>query len=438
MKAVVWHGKGDLRVERVPDPTIVNPRDAIVRVTATAICGSDLHLYGGLIPTMRRGDVLGHEFMGTVEEVGPGVERLSAGQRVIVPFAISCGGCFYCKEGLWALCDNSNPNAWMPEKVYGFSGAGLFGYSAMYGGYAGGQAQYVRVPFADVGPFRVGPERSDLELLFLSDIFPTGYMAAENCQIRPDDVIAVWGAGPVGQFAVRSAFLLGAQRVIAIDRFPERLAMARTGGAEVIDYAGTDDLIELLKDMTGGRGPDACIDAVGMEAHGHGVGAWYDSAKVAVRLETDRSTALRQAIQACRKGGIVSVPGVYGGLLDKMPFGAVFAKSLTIRTGQTHVHRYMPVLLEHIESGRIDPSFVITHRMPLDEAPRAYQMFRDKADGCIKVVLDPHADRPGRYRASGTAGLGIQPLQEPTLADVPVQPELGRTLRQPPITLALP
>ena len=389
MKAVCWYGAEDVRVERVPDPTILNPRDAIVRVTRTAICGSDLHLYGGFIPTMKSGDILGHEFMGEVVEVGKAITGLTRGDRVVVPFAIACGRCFFCERELWSLCDNSNPNAAMVEKVYGYSGAGLFGYSHLYGGYAGGQAEYVRVPFADVGALKVPDSVDDEQALFLSDILPTGYMAAENCNIQSGDVVAVWGCGPVGQFAIRSAYMLGAERVIAIDRFPERLHMAESlGKAEVINYEDLDAVDE-LKERTGGRGPDACIDAVGMEAHGTGVSALYDRAKQAVRLETDRPTALRDAIQACRKGGTLSIPGVYGGYIDKVPLGAAFAKGLTMRMGQTHVHRYMRPLLNRIQRDEIDPSFVITHRMTLDDAPRGYQMFRDKEDECIKVVLRP-------------------------------------------------
>ena len=389
MKAVCWYGAGDVRVERVPDPVLINPRDAIVRVTRTAICGSDLHLYGGFIPGMKAGDVLGHEFMGEVVEVGKGVTGLAVGDRVVVPFAIACGRCFFCQRELWSLCDNSNPNAATLEKVYGYSGAGLFGYSHLYGGYAGGQAEYVRVPFADVGPLKV-PEGVDDELvLFLTDIFPTGYMAAENCNIQSGDVVAVWGCGPVGQFAIRGAFMLGAERVIAIDRFPERLHLAeRASKAETINYEDLDPVAE-LKERTGGRGPDACIDAVGMEAHGTGVAAFYDRAKQAVHLETDRPTALREAIQACRKGGTVSIPGVYGGFIDKVPLGAAFAKGLTIRMGQTHVHRYLRPLLNRIQRDEIDPSFVISHRMALADAPRGYRMFRDKDDECVKVVLRP-------------------------------------------------
>jgi threonine dehydrogenase-like Zn-dependent dehydrogenase len=389
MKAVCWYGAEDVRVETVPDPVILNPRDAIVRVTRTAICGSDLHLFGGFIPTMRAGDILGHEFMGEVVEIGTAATGLSRGDRVVVPFAIGCGRCFFCQRELWSLCDNSNPNAAMLEKIYGYSGAGLFGYSHLYGGYAGGQAEYVRVPFADVGALKIPDGVDDEQALFLSDIFPTGYMAAENCTIQSGDVVAVWGCGPVGQFAIRSAFMLGAERVIAIDRFPERLHMAESQGkAEVINYEDLDTVDE-LKERTGGRGPDACIDAVGLEAHGTGMGALYDRAKQAVRLETDRPTALREAIQACRKGGTVSIPGVYGGYIDKVPLGAAFAKGLTIRMGQTHVHRYMRPLLNRIQRAEIDPSFVISHRMALDDAPRGYQMFRDKDDECIKVVLRP-------------------------------------------------
>lgn len=392
MKAVRYYGREDVRVETVPDPTIENPRDAIVKVTATAICGSDLHIYGGYIPTMQRGDVLGHEFMGEVVAVGRDSQRLKPGDRVVVPFTIACGGCYFCKEQLWSLCDNSNPNAWMAEKVSGYAGSGLFGYSHMYGGYAGGQAEYVRVPFADVGPIKVPESLSDEQVLFLSDILPTGYMAAENCNIRPGDTVAVWGCGPVGQFAIKSAYLLGAERVIAIDRVVERLAMAAANGrAEVLNYEDTDDLLGEIRAMTGGEGPDACIDAVGLEAHGTTLDAWYDRAKTSLYLATDRIHALRQAIHACRKGGTVSIPGVYGGWLDKFPLGPAFAKGLTLKMGQTHVHRYLPILLRRIEQGEIDPSFVITHRTTLDDAPRMYRTFRDKEDSCIKVVMRPSA-----------------------------------------------
>jgi threonine dehydrogenase-like Zn-dependent dehydrogenase len=384
-----------VRVETVPDPSILNPRDAILRVTATAICGSDLHLYHGFIPTMQEGDILGHEFMGEVVETGPGLygnggrDGIAVGDRVVVGFPIACGRCWHCEREEYSLCDNSNPNAWMAEELYGHSGAGLYGYSHLMGGYAGGQAEYVRVPFADVGCLKVPAEVDDLAVLFLSDILPTGWQAAEVCEIQPDDVVAVWGCGPVGQFVIRSAKLLGAGRVIAIDRFPERLELARKGGADTLDYEDEDSLLAALRDETGGRGPDACIDAVGLEAHGHGAFAIYDRVKHAVRLETDRPTALRQAIQACRKGGTVSIPGVYGGLVDKFPLGAAFAKGLKIRMGQTHVQRYMPALLETILAGQIDPAEIVTHRLPLDEAPNGYATFAHKEDGCVKVVLTP-------------------------------------------------
>lgn len=390
MKAACWYDKHNVQVEEVPDPKILDPRDAIVKISATAICGSDLHLYDGLIPTMEKGDVLGHEFMGEVVEVGHEVHNLQAGDRVVVPFPIACGRCFFCQRELFSLCENSNPNAPLAEKLWGHSPAGIFGYSHLLGGYAGGQAEYARVPFADIGPVKVENDSlSDEQVLFLSDIFPTGYMAAENCQIQPGDTVAVWGCGPVGQFAIRSAFLLGAERVIAIDRFPERLRMAgEEGGAETLNYAQVD-VPEALAEMTGGRGPDGCIDAVGMEAHSHGVAGVYDRVKQAAMMESDRPHVLREAILACRKGGTVSVPGVYGALLDKVPFGAVVNKSLTIRSGQTHVQRYMRPLLGRIESGEIDPSFVVTHRMGLEEAAHGYEIFQKKEDECIKVVLKP-------------------------------------------------
>ena len=389
MRAVCYYGKEDVRVETVPDPKIMNPRDAIVKVTSTAICGSDLHLYGGFIPTMQAGDVLGHEFMGEVVEVGKDNTRLKPGDRVVVPFTIACGRCYFCHQQKWSLCDNSNPNAWLAEKAYGFSGSGLFGYSHMYGGYAGGQAEYVRVPFADVGPIKVPDSLTDEQVLFLSDIFPTGYMAAENCDIKPGDTVAVWGCGPVGQFAIKSAYLLGAERVIAIDRIPERLEMAaRDGKAETINYMHAD-VPEELRVLTGGQGPDACIDAVGLESHGPTLDAWYDRVKVATYMATDRPHALREAIRACRKGGTLSIPGVYGGFLDKFPLGAAFAKGLTLKMGQTHVHKYLPNLLSRIEKGQIDPSFVITHRVGLDDAPEMYRTFRDKQDHCVKVVMHP-------------------------------------------------
>lgn len=388
MKAACWYGTNDIRVETVPDPKPLNPRDAIIRITRSAICGSDLHLYDGYIPSMQKGDILGHEFMGEVVETGK-ASPLRNGDRVVVPFAIACGNCFFCKQSLTSLCDNSNPNATIAEKLYGFSGAGLFGYSHIYGGFAGGQAEYARVPYSDIGPLKVPEHIEDEQVLFLSDILPTGYMAAENCSIQPGQTIAVWGCGPVGQFAIKSAYLLGAGRVIAIDRFPERLDMARDkAGAEVLDYERTD-VLDALKEMTGGVGPDACIDAVGMEAHGTTLDAFYDRAKQAMMLETDRPHALRQAIQACRKGGIVSIPGVYGGFLDKFPLGAAFAKGLTLKMGQTHVHRYMRPLLERIEKGEIDATFIITHRIGLDEIPKTYELFKNKKEHCIKVVIKP-------------------------------------------------
>lgn len=387
MKAICWHGKQDVRVEQVPDPEILNPRDAIVRVTSTAICGSDLHLYDGFVPAMERGDILGHEFMGEVVEVGDGVKNLKPGDRVVVPFPISCGNCFFCKQGLSALCENSNPNAYLAEKMWGHSPAGIFGYSHLLGGYAGGQAEYVRVPFADVGPIKIENGFTDEQVLFLSDIFPTGYMAAENCDIKPGDSVAVWGCGPVGQFTIRSAKLLGAEQVFAIDSVPERLRMAEEGGAETINFETVGNVVGLLRDLTGGRGPDACIEAVGMEADGHGVQYAYDRTKQALMLETDRPIALREAILSVRNGGTLSVPGVYGGFIDKVPFGSLMNRGITVRTGQTHVHRYLKPLLERIEKGEIDPTFVVTHTMKLEDAPEAYETFLHKGDGCIKVVL---------------------------------------------------
>jgi len=389
MKAVCWHGANDVRVDTVPDPKIINPRDAIIKITSTAICGSDLHIYDGFIPSMESGDILGHEFMGEVVELGSAVKNVQVGDRVVVPFTISCGNCFFCNRDLWSLCDNSNPNGWMAEKMYGHSPSALFGYSHMFGGYAGGQAEYARVPFADVGLFKIPDGLTDDQVLFLTDIFPTGYMAAENCNIKPGDIVAIWGCGPVGQFAIKSAYMLGAERVIAFDRVPERLQMAKEQGkAEVLNYEEVD-VGEALKEMTGGRGPDACIDAVGMEAHGTDAMAFYDKAKQAVRLETDRPTALRQVIVACGKGGHVSLAGVYGGFLDKVPMGAAFNKGLTFKMGQTHVHRYLRPLLERIQNGEIDPSFVITHKMSLEDAPKGYEIFKHKKDNCIKVVLKP-------------------------------------------------
>jgi threonine dehydrogenase-like Zn-dependent dehydrogenase len=388
MKANCWMGKKRVEVREVPDPKILNSRDAIVRITSTAICGSDLHLYNGLIPTMERGDILGHEFMGEVVETGSAVKNLKVGDRVVVPFPIACGACNMCQRDLFSLCENSNPNAWMAEKLMGHSPAGLFGYTHMLGGYAGGQAEYARVPFADVGPLKVPDGLTDEKVLFLSDILPTGYMGAEMCNIQPGDVVAVWGCGPVGQFAIASAKLLGAERVIAIDRFPYRLRMAaeKAGATDTINYE-EESVLECLKELTAGRGPDACIDAVGMEAHGHTAMYAYDRAKQALWLETDRPLALREAILACRAGGTLSVIGVYGGFVDKFPMGALMNKSLTVRTGQTHVHRYLRPLLDRIERGEIDPSFVITHRMRLEDAPEGFEMFLHKRDNCEKVVL---------------------------------------------------
>ncbi len=388
MKANCWIEKKKVRVEDVPDPRILNSRDAILRVTSTAICGSDLHLVNGFVPTMERGDILGHEFMGEVMEVGRGVKDLKAGDRVVVPFPIACGECGACRRDLFSLCENSNPNAWMAEKMWGHAGAGVFGYSHLTGGYAGGQAEFVRVPFADVGPLKVPAGLTDEQVLFLSDILPTGYMGAEMCDIKPGDIVAVWGAGPVGQFAIVSAFLLGAEQVIAIDRFPYRLRMAREGAkaTHTINYE-EESVMERLRELTGGRGPDACIDAVGMEAHGHGPQFAYDRAKQAMRLETDRPIALREAILACRNSGTVSVIGVYGGFVDKFPMGSVMNRSLTIRAGQCHVHRYMKPLLERIERGEIDPTFIITHRLKLEEAAQGFDLFMHKEDDCMKVVL---------------------------------------------------
>jgi len=382
--------RNTVEVQTVPDPKILNNRDAIVRITSTAICGSDLHLYDGYVPSMERGDILGHEFMGEVVELGREVTNLKVGDRVVVPFPIACGNCGACRAQAYSLCENSNPNAWMAEKMWGHSPAGIFGYSHLTGGFAGGQAQYARVPFADVGPLKIEDGLPDEKVLFLSDILPTGYMGAEMCNIQPGDVIAVWGAGPVGQFAMASAYLLGAERVIAIDRFPYRLRMAREkAGADTINYDEVDSVAEVLKEMTGGRGPDACIDAVGMEAHGHGPVYAYDRAKQAMRMETDRPLALREAIMSCRNGGTVSVIGVYGGFIDKFPMGAVMNRSLTIRSGQCHVQRYMRPLLDRIQNGEIDPSFIITHHLPLEQAPDGYEIFKQKQDDCEKVVLHP-------------------------------------------------
>ncbi|OLV18252.1 zinc-dependent alcohol dehydrogenase [Deinococcus marmoris] len=392
MKAIIWQGTNHVGVETVPDPTLLLPTDAIVRVTSTAICGSDLHLLDGYIPSMERGDILGHEFMGEVVEVGSDVKKVRVGERVIMPFNLACGVCDPCQRGMFSACDNSNPNHRMAEALYGATSAsGLFGYSHLFGGYAGGQAQFVRVPFADVSCFAIESDLRDDQVLFLTDIFPTGYQAAENCGIMPGrDVVAVFGAGPVGQFALRSAQMLGAAEVIVVDRVPERLRLAEAAGARTINYEETDVLVA-LREATGGRGPDHVIDAVGLEAHGHGPGALLDTAEQKLRLSFDRITALRWAILSCAKGGTVSMPGVYGGLVDKLPLGAAFSKGLTLKMGQTHTHRYVRPLLGRIQEGEIDPSFVITHRAPLSKGPELYKTFREKHDGCIKVVLDPWA-----------------------------------------------
>ncbi|HEY3707372.1 MAG TPA: zinc-dependent alcohol dehydrogenase [Terracidiphilus sp.] len=390
MKAVCWMGKEKMQVHDVPDPRILNPRDAIVRITSTCICGSDLHLYDGFVPTLEQGDILGHEFMGEVVEVGPGIskDKLKVGDRIVVPFTIACGNCQPCHDGLWSCCDNSNPNAWIAEKMMGYSPSGLFGYTHMLGGYAGGQAQYARVPYADVTHMKIPDGLPDEKVVFLTDIFPTGYMGAENCNIRPGDTVAVWGCGPVAQFAIRSCFMLGAGRVIAIDCVPERLELARKGGAETLNFNEVD-VLDALREMTGNRGPDACMDAVGMEASGHGAVYAFDRAKQIMRTQFDRPIALREAILACKKGGTVSVPGVYAGFIDKVPFGAYMNKAITMKTGQTHMMRYMKPLLDRVQAGEIDPSFVISHKVPIDRAPEMYKTFRDKQDQCIKVVLKP-------------------------------------------------
>jgi threonine dehydrogenase-like Zn-dependent dehydrogenase len=389
MRAACWHGRKDIHVEQVPDPKILNPRDAIIRITSTAICGSDLHLYNGFMPGMKKGDVIGHEFMGEVIETGTGVSTLRKGDRVVVPFPIACGHCEPCTRELYSLCENSNPNAWMAEELWGYSPCGIFGYSHVLGGYPGGQAEYARVPFADVGPIKVPDDMTDEQVLFLSDIFPTGFMAAEACGITPGDVVAVWGCGPVGQFAIKSAYMLGAEKVIAIDRFPYRLRLAaEKAGAQTINYEEVS-VHEALREMTAGRGPDHCIDAVGLEGHAPGIKGAYDKAKTAMMLETDRPVALREAIMNCRSGGTVSVAGVYGGFIDKFPIGAIVNRSLTIRSGQTHVQRYMRPLLERIRNGEIDPTFIITHRLSLDEVAQGYETFSLKEDECLKVVMTP-------------------------------------------------
>jgi threonine dehydrogenase-like Zn-dependent dehydrogenase len=392
MRANVWSGRNTVQVENVPDPKIMNERDAIVKITSTAICGSDLHLYNGYIPTMKHGDILGHEFMGEVVETGKRVSNLKAGDRVVVPFPIACGDCWSCKHELYSVCENSNPNHGLAEKFFGHSTAGIFGYSRITGGYAGGQAEYARVPYADVGPIKIEDDLADEQVLFLSDIFPTGYFGADLCDLKGGEVVAVFGAGPVGQFAIASAVLMGAERVIAIDQYDYRLQMARNKAraTDTINFAKDPDIVEQLKELSGGRGPDAVIDAVGMEAaHGHGVLHAVDRAKQAGRAETDRPHALRDAILACRPGGIVSVIGAYGGLMDKFPSGAFMNKGLQLRTGQCHVQKYLRPLYDHVKNGDIDPSFVVTHRLELGKAPDGYETFKHKQDECVKVVLKP-------------------------------------------------
>ena len=391
MRALTWHGKHDVRVDTVPDPKIVNPRDAIIRITSTAICGSDLHLYDHTIPTMKAGDVLGHEFMGEVVEVGRAGSKLKVGQRVVVPFVIACGQCYFCQQQQFAACDNSNPaeTADMSEFLYGYPMTGAFGYSHLTGGYAGGQAEYVRVPYSDVGPIVIPNGIEDDKVLFLSDILPTGWMAAENCDIKPTDTVAVWGCGPVGLFAVQSAFALGAHRVIAVDHHAHRLDLARSMGAEVINFEEVN-VREALVEMTGGIGPDCCIDAVGMESHGFSADSVMDKVKAAVKLVTDQTHGLRQVIIACRKGGKVSIPGVYGGVTDKFPIGALMEKGLSIKSGQTHVQKYMPRLLALIMEGKLDTTFLISHRLSLEDAPQGYKMFKEQQNEVTKVVLKPH------------------------------------------------
>src|SRR5687768_4350494 len=388
MKATCWAGKQKMEVRNVPDPKILNQNDCIVKVTSTAICGSDLHLYNGFNPFMEPGDILGHEFMGEVVEVGRNVKKVAVGDRVVVPFPISCGACQACEAALFSVCQNTNPNAYIAEKMLGHSTAGIFGYSHLTGGYAGGQSEYERVPFADVGPLKVPEGMEDEQALFLSDILPTGYMGAEMCNIKPGDTVAVWGCGPVGQFAIASAYLLGAEKVIAIDRFDYRLRMAsEKAGAITVNYDEVDRVSNVLNDLTGGRGPDHCIDAVGAEGHTHGVMYVHDRAKQFVRMQTDRPIALREAIFACAPGGTVSVIGVYAGVMDKFPINAVMNKGLTIKTGQCHVHKYMQPLLERIQKGELDPTFIITHRLKLEDAAEGYRIFNDKEDNCEKVVL---------------------------------------------------
>ncbi|WP_075214508.1 zinc-dependent alcohol dehydrogenase [Mongoliimonas terrestris] len=387
MRALVWHGKEDIRCETVPDPTIEEGRDAIIKVSSCAICGSDLHLYNGFMPGMKSGDIMGHEFMGEVMEVGKDNKKLKVGDRVVVPFTIVCGECDQCRRGFFSVCERSNRNANLAEKAFGRTTAGLFGYTHLTGGYPGGQADYVRVPYADVGPVKVPSSLSDEQLLFLTDIFPTGWQAAVQCEIEPTDTVAIWGCGPVGQMAIRSAVLLGAKQVIAIDNVPERLSMARAGGAITINF-DDESVMERIDELTDRKGPEKCIDAVGLEAHAsRSLDSMVDRAKQAVMLETDRPHVLREMIYLCRPGGVLSVPGVYGGFLDKIPFGALMNKALTVRTGQTHVNKYIHDLLRMIEEGKIDPSFVITHTVSMEKGPEMYKTFRDKEDGCIKVVI---------------------------------------------------
>jgi threonine dehydrogenase-like Zn-dependent dehydrogenase len=390
MKALCWHGKKDIRCDEVADPRIEHPRDAIIKVTTCAICGSDLHLFDGFVPGMMRGDILGHEFMGEVVEVGRENTKLKVGDRVVVPFTIVCGECEQCRRGNFSVCERTNRNKELADKVFGHSTAGLFGYTHLTGGYAGGQAEYVRVPYADVGPVKVPAGLPDEQALFLGDIFPTGWQAAVQCDIGPEDTVAVWGAGPVGQFTIRAAVLLGARQVIAIDRVPERLSMAAAGGAIPLNFE-EESVIERLNELTRGRGPDKCIDAVGLEAHTgfKHLDSVYDRAKQALMLESDRPHVLREMIYVCRPAGVLSVPGVYGGLIDKFPMGALMQKGLTLRTGQTHVNRWADDLLRRIVEGEIDPSFVVTHTASLEQGPDLYRTFRDKEDGCVKVVLKP-------------------------------------------------
>jgi len=389
MRALCWHGKSDIRCDIVPDPRIEEPRDAIVRITSCAICGSDLHLYDGFMPGMMDGDIMGHEFMGEVVEVGRDNKKLKVGDRVVVPFTIACGECEQCRRGNFSVCETTNRNKDVADKAFGHATAGLFGYTHLTGGYPGGQAEYVRVPYADVAPVKIPNGLTDDQVLFLGDIFPTGWQAVAQCDIEPTDTVAIWGAGPVGQFCIRSAILLGAKQVIAIDRLPERLSMAKAGGAITINFE-EESVAERLNELTHGKGPEKCIDAVGLEAHASGhIDSMIDRAKQAVMLETDRPHVLREIMYVCRPAGTISVPGVYGGLLDKIPFGMVMNKGLTIRTGQTHVNRWTDDLLHRIEEGQIDPSFVITHKVRLEDGPEMYRTFREKEDGCIKVVLNP-------------------------------------------------